>query len=236
MLSRADFIFRRFGVETAAVEGAVDRLVRAVAFAAILYSVGCGESSHPPPLAAQDTRELDRLRVENQEAGKLRTENQELARLRRDNQELAKLRGHEQEAATLRLENDRLRQIVSAAPHQPVAPEPAPPRESLEPKPLLPIQNLPQAFEEAALSVASQGNPREEDIPQKGDNLLIDQSVIALLIPEFEKNTNGGPYEISGWLTSRGVALKNYQQLNFLGITNYQVRRAPPPAGETGPK
>jgi hypothetical protein len=90
-----------------------------------------------------------------------------------------------------------------------------------------PITNFVEAFEEAALLVGVPENVRQEDIPQEGDRIFIDQTVIGILIPEFASKTNSGRYEISGWLQGKGVKLKNYQQFNTLGITNYAIQRAP---------
>lgn len=196
--------------------------------------LGCGSDQNASGISVQVQQELETLRAENQEVKKLRVQNQELPRLRKDNQDLQRLRGFEAEIARLRQENEQLRTRLAAVPGAAV-PGPAPALVE-EPQPLQPIQNLPQAFEEAALLVATQETVPEEDVPQKGDNILIDQSVIGLLIPGFDKNTNGGPYEVSGWLTSKGVVLKNYQQLNVLGITNYNIRRAPPSPPEGAPK
>lgn len=198
--------------------------------------LGCGSDQNAPGLSVQIQQELEKLRTENQEVKKLRVQNQELPRLRKDNQDLQRLRGFEAEIARLRQENEQLRTRLAAIPGAAV-PAPATAAAPVEePPPLQPIQNLPQAFEEAALLVATQETVREEDVPQKGDNILIDQSVIGLLISGFDKNTNGGPYEVSGWLTSKGVVLKNYQQLNVLGITNYNIRRAPPSSPDDKPK
>lgn len=181
----------------------------------------CGNSS--TSIRPEEQQEFKRLSSENEEVLRLRLENRDLARLRRENDEVRRLRNLGEEIAMLRAENDTLRSQLAAFP----APEPPPTPPTPEAESgIVPIQNLAAAFEEAALVVASQGNEREEDLPKEGDNILIDQSAIEYLIPEFKDNTNGGPYEVSGWLSSKGVVLKNYQQFNYLGITNYHVRRA----------
>ena len=183
---------------------------------------GCGGSASLTPAEQQ---ELQSLRADNAEVQRLRKDNKELARLRRDNQEVQRLQNLAGEIARLQSENERLRNQLSAYPalrQPPAPPTPIPAQDEL-----IPIQDLVSAFEEAAIVVESQGIAQAADLPMEGDNILIDQSVIELLIPEFKDNTNGGPYEMSGWLTSKGVTLKNYQQFNYLGITNYHIRRAP---------
>lgn len=188
-----------------------------------LLTGGCNNSA-PAPV---DTGELTRLQQENREVQRLKRENAELDRLRRDRDEARRLRGTVPgELAKLREENQSLRAQLAAAGQQ------APPPEQLAALPeetpeLQPIANLPQAFAQAAAALVGV-ETREEDIPMEGDTIQIDQSVIGLLIPDFAKNTNGGPYEISGWLQSQGVRLENYQQFHVLGITNYKVLRAPP--------
>ena len=193
-----------------------------VAIAFLSLWSGCGSNSTPATASAGQRQELERLRTANQEVKQLRVANQDLARLRKDNDELQRLRGFDAEIARLRAENEQMRQdlVARKIPIQPPPPEP-PATNRLEP-----IQDLVRAFEDAAIVVTSQGAARSEDLPQEGDNILIDQSVIGLLIPEFQDRTNAGPYEVSGWLASKGVVLKNYQQLNYVGLTNYQIRRA----------
>ncbi|MBM3838330.1 MAG: hypothetical protein FJ398_10255 [Verrucomicrobia bacterium] len=196
----------------------------AATLAGLLLGAGCGPASAPAAASAEHRQELERLRAANQEVKKLRTENQELGRLRRDNDELQRLRGFDAEIVRLRAENEKMRQALVAL-NIPIQPPPPEPQVTNR---LEPIQDLVRAFEDAAIVVSSQGEPRPEDLPLEGDNILIDQSVIGLLIPEFQDRTNAGPYEVSGWLASKGVVLKSYQQLNHVGLTNYQVRRAPP--------
>ncbi|MDA1273832.1 MAG: hypothetical protein O2960_07240 [Verrucomicrobia bacterium] len=191
--------------------------------ALIVWSLlaACGNS--PTSISPQEEQELQQLRSENKEVQRLRLENKDLSRLRRDNDEVLRLQNSDEEIAKLRAENETFKNQLAAYPlPQQQLPPPTPEAE----RGIVPIQNLAAAFEEAALVVAGQGNEREEDLPKEGDNILIDQSAIEFLIPEFKDNTNGGPYEVSGWLTSKGVVLKNYQQFNYLGITNYHVRRA----------
>lgn len=199
------------------------------AAAALWLATGCSQS--PQALSAEEQQELERLRGENQEVQKLRTANRELDRLRKDNAELALLRNSAGEIARFRAENDDLRKQIGALPapiQQPADIPAATAAAAVEPP--RSIVNFVQEFEEAALLVASQGDPRPEDIPQEGDQILIDQTVIGILIPEFGTRTNSQQYEISGWLKSKGVLLKNYQQFNSLGITNFQIRRTPPEA------
>jgi hypothetical protein len=187
-----------------------------------LLAGGCGENL--PAASAEQEQELKTLRAQNAEVLRLRSENSELGRLRRDNEEINRLKDLGDTIAQMRETNEALKSQVATLPSQPKA---APVPETSEPATeIFPIENLVSAFQEAALVVESQGVPKEEDLPKEGDNILIDQSVIEMLIPEFKDNTNGGPYEISGWLLSKGVTLKNYQQFNYLGITNFHIRRA----------
>ena len=185
---------------------------------------GCGPSSRSSRSSTDQDQELEQLRADNKVVKRLRAENQELTRLRTENQELQKLRGFDGEMSRLRAENEEIRKALAALPTPPPALALEPPMTNR----LQPIEDLVRAFQDAAIAVGSQPAAKPEDIPQEGDNILIDQSVIGLLIPEFHERTNSGPYEISGWLASRGVLMTNYQQFNFLGITNYQIRRAPP--------
>jgi hypothetical protein len=214
------------------VKNAFNVLRFASALACLALATGCGSNLSSPPSSAEHRQELDRLRAENREVKKLRAENQELGRLRRDNQEILRLRGFDAEMTRLRAENEKMRQDLLAR-NIPIQPPPPEPQATNR---LEPIPDLVRAFQDAAIVVMSQENARPEDIPQEGDNILIDQSVIGLLIPEFQDRTNAGPYEVSGWLSSKGVALKNYQQLNYVGLTNYQIRRAPPKTPDTPAK
>ena len=193
----------------------------AAALCALAMS-GCGPGTDSKQTAGERRQELDRLRAENRDVKRLRTENQGLDRLRKDHEETGRLRGFDAEIGRLRSENETIRQTLLALniPIQPPPPEPAVTNR------LQPIQDLVSAFNDAAIAVTALGALRPEDTPQEGDNILIDQSVIGLLIPEFQDRTNSGPYEVSGWLAAKGVALQNYQQLNHLGLTNYQIRRA----------
>jgi hypothetical protein len=196
----------------------------ALVLLAIVIATGCSQS--PGPLTAQEEQELERLRTENKEIQKLRASNRELDRLRKDNEELKTLRNSAGEIAKLETENSELKkQIAAARPGAPANPQPPP--QAAPQSPLL-SGNLPQAFEQAALIVEGQYAYRPEDIPQEGDQILIDRSVIGLLIPEFANATNTQQYEVSGWLKSKGVTVKNYQQLNALGISNFQIRRFNP--------
>ncbi len=191
-----------------------------------LFAASCGGSKTEDTASGQIQQEVDRLREENLQLPQLRAENQEVQKLRAENQDIHKLRGQYQELARLRKENDQLRNQLTRLPiakapvagfDQPAQPSPSAPTPRL---------NLLQAFEEASLAVEGQ-EIKEQDKPQEGDRILIDTNGIALLIPDL-KATNAGPYEISGWLKSRGVRLKNYQQFNSLGITNYHIQRADP--------
>jgi outer membrane murein-binding lipoprotein Lpp len=200
--------------------------------AGLLLCAGCGSNAPSASASSEHRQELERLRAANQEVKKLGAENQELGRLRRDNDELQRLRGFDAEIARLRSENEQMRKELLAR-NIPIQPPPPEPQVTHR---IEPIQDLVRAFEDAAIVVTSQGAARPEDTPQEGDNILIDQSVIGLLIPEFQDRTNAGPYEVSGWLASKGVVFKNYQQLNYVGLTNYQIRRAPPKSQESPAK
>lgn len=194
----------------------------------LLFAVGCGGDKMQDPAQSQVGQELERLRAENAELATLRADNQEVLKLRNDSQDIHKLRGQYQDLLRIRKENEQLRNQLAkipAARNASTTPNQAASTPSYTPQP---IANLVQSFDEAALALGGQ-EIREPDKPQEGDRILVDTNAIALLIPEL-LSTNAGPYEISGWLKSRGVLLKNYQQFNSLGITNYQVQRADPPA------
>lgn len=192
---------------------------------ALSFVIGCSQA--PAPLNAQEEQELERLRSESKEIQKLRAANREVDRLRKDNEELKTLRNSAAEIAKLETENNELRKQVAAA--RPAAPAArSQPSTQTTAQALLSAGNLPQAFEQAALIVEGQAAYRPEDVPQEGDQILIDRSVIGILIPEFANLTNTQQYEVSGWLKSKGVTIKNYQQLNTLGISNFQVRRFNP--------
>jgi hypothetical protein len=184
--------------------------------------IGCGGG----PATRPESPELLQLRADNAEVEKLRRENAELPKLRNDNQELQRLRGTVADLSRLRSENTQMRQELTAKGE--VLPPSEVPVAAVDEVPKRePIHNLVQAFDDIAAAIPPD-NIRDEDVPKEGDTLLIGQDVIGLLIPEFDENTNGGPYEISGWLKAKGVTVRNYQQLNLLGITNYKVMRAPP--------
>lgn len=196
----------------------------------VLFGVGCGVNSRSPVEQAEVQAELTRLRAENQEVKRLRAENADLDRLRRERLEIERLRPQLQGIEQLRQENEQLKQALAQAPASRSNTPPA----AVAPTPEIPqppphIVNFPEAFAEAA-SWASGLPVREEDVAKEGDLLEVDQSVIGILIPDFATNAPGGKYEVSGWLRSKGVTLTNYQQLNYLGITNFTVRRAPPDA------
>lgn len=211
---------KMFGLDSKKIQQARVNCAVGISCLAMAFAIGCGG-----PQPAAESPELARLRLENEEVQRLKRENAELARLRRDQEEVGRLRKQLEELVALQKENEQLRgQISQKRSPGPVgtaaAPAENPPRRQ-------PITNIAQAFEQAAGTVPLE-NIKEEDLPREGDRLLIDQSVIGLLIPEFEGKTNGGPYEVSGWLKGHGVNLRNYQQLTVLGLTNYQVLRAPP--------
>lgn len=186
----------------------------------LLGAVGCGQ----PTANKIDSQELAALRQDNEEVQRLRRENAELPRLRKQNQEMQLLRGLPQQLAQLRQENNQLRTQLASLPPGSAPPPPPPGQEP--PAPLQPIVNLVQAFDEAAAALPEAAD--EKDRPLEGDRIEIDQSVIGLLIPDFATNQNTSGYEMSGWLKSKGVVLRNYQQFNLLGITNYKVLRADP--------
>lgn len=87
--------------------------------ALILGAAACsGNGPEQAEAAAEQAREVARLRQENQELPKLREENQEVQRLRKENQDLAKLRSQYQEVLKLRKENEQLRNQLSRAQKQ----------------------------------------------------------------------------------------------------------------------
>jgi len=197
----------------------------------VFFATGCGGEKMQDAARAEAQQEIERLRAENAELPNLREENKEAQRLRAENQEIHKLRGQYQQLGQLRKENEQFRQQLAKlkAPKTAASAANIAPVEPLAEAPQ-PIVNIVQAFEGAALALEGQ-EVKEQDQPAEGDRIMVDTNAIALLIPDLLKGanaTNPGPYEISGWLKSRGVRMKNYQQFNSLGITNYKIQRADP--------
>jgi hypothetical protein len=193
----------------------------------VLSPMGCGKPNPPEGSSSAEVQELERLRAENAGLPQLRSENAEVRKLRAENQEIHKLRGQYQELLRLRKDNDQLRAQVAKLPSRAgpsrTASQPVAASATQAPQP---IANVVQAFAEAAAALEGQ-EMREIDKPLEGDRILVDTNAIALLIPDL-LSTNSGTFEISGWLKSKRVQLKNYQQFNSLGITNYQIQRADP--------
>jgi hypothetical protein len=199
-----------------------------IPLACVLVFSGCSGGKVEQDAQGPKQQEIERLRAENQELPKLQADNKEVAKLLAENQTIHKLRGDYQELVRARKDNEQLRAQVAKLPGATAAatgrvmpspgavPAPGP----------QPILNLVQAFDEAAVALEGQ-ELRETDKPLEGDRILVDTNAIALLIPDL-LSTNGGMFEISGWLKSKSVRLKNYQQFNSLGITNYQIQRADP--------
>src|SRR5262249_21690981 len=148
--------------------------VKIIALSVLWGAIGCGGAKSG--LTADEQQELDRLREENQAIAKLQVENQQLPRLRRDNLQLQAMRGNASEVARLRAENTNLiaqltalnggvAPVIAAITNADVTEEVALPRQ--------PIQNLPQAFADAAIVVLAQGAPaKEEDVPKPDDNIF----------------------------------------------------------------
>jgi hypothetical protein len=200
------------------------------ALAFVLVFPGCGGSKVKEDAQSPKQQEIERLRAENQELPKLQADNKEVAKLQAENQNIHKLRGEYQELVRARKDNEQLRAQVaklptaSAAGALRTAPQAAATPALGGPQPIL---NVVQAFDEAAFALEGQ-ELKEPDKPIEGDRIMVDTNAIALLIPDLLTPNSSGSFEISGWLKSKGVRLKNYQQFNSLGITNYQIQRADP--------
>lgn len=189
---------------------------------AALCLTGCGPGTSTPV----ESPELAGLRKENEEVQRLQRDNADLPRLRKQNQEMQLLRDLPKQLAQLRDENQQLRSQLAALPEGSIPTPAATGSADTEPAPIQPIANLAQAFDEAAAALPEA--VEEKDKPMEGDLIQVDQSVIGLLIPEFATNQSTTKYEMSGWLKGKGVNIRNYQQLNLLGITNYQIVRTKP--------
>jgi hypothetical protein len=194
---------------------------------ALVFS-GCGGSKIDEAAQSAKQQEIERLRAENQELPKLQADHKEVERLVAENQNIHKLRGDYQALVQARKDNEQLRAQVAKLPSATAATGRLMPQPVATPAPgPQPILNLVQAFDEAAFALEGQ-ELREIDKPLEGDRILVDTNAIALLIPDLLSTNSSGMFEISGWLKSKSVRLKNYQQFNSLGITNYQIQRADP--------
>ncbi len=192
-----------------------------------LFAAGC--SGNKTEDGTQNQQEVERLREENRQLPQLRADSQEVQKLRDQTREIHKLRGEYQEVLRLRKDNEQLRNQLAKTPSGragATASAQAAQAASVAPDKPPPIANIVQAFEEAALALEGQ-EIKEQDKPLEGDRIMVDTNAMSLLMPDLNA-TNPGPYEVSGWLKSRGVRLKNYQQFNGLGITNYHIQRADP--------
>lgn len=85
-----------------------------VVMGTLLFQSCAGDQSDQAALA-DERREIERLRQENQELPKLRAENEEVQRLRKENQEIFKLRAQYQELIRLRKENEQLKSQLAKA-------------------------------------------------------------------------------------------------------------------------
>jgi hypothetical protein len=74
------------------------------------------------------------------------------------------------------------------------------------------------------------------DIPQEGDEILLEPKSLAKLLPEFnwEALERKEPIAVRALLEQHGIVFTNYQELASRGITNYIIQRnrprAPDPA------
>ena len=144
-----------------------------------LWLAGCS-GGNGEQQRAQQTQELASLRDENKEMQKLRTENKELPRLRKEKEELPQLRGHAEEIEKLRKDNDRIRtEITNIA------------KVRLEKDRQAAAQRAQQAATVAQVRGAMQSgamatNAADPNVPQEGDEILIDPKFLAKLLPQFD--------------------------------------------------
>jgi hypothetical protein len=191
--------------------------------ALLLIGAGCGSSSEVS-LTPEEQKELAQRREESQEAQRLQTDNNELPRLQKQNEEIARLRDQQKEAQQLQGENEQLRTYLTNVPKirpadRPVAAAPAP------------LVNPLAAEAEIFQRLASMGVTNETgdlDIVE-GDQFYIDRSLLPKLIPQYPTNRiETGQIEVKALLTMNQIT--NVQQLFGLGITNFNLKRAPAPA------
>jgi hypothetical protein len=112
-------------------------------------------------------------------------------------------------------------------------------RRSSSPSSLAPFNPAPatevtQVVEEPAIEEAAGdaiADIRPEDIPEEDDQIMISPKLLGKLIPgaNFDSIQREEPINVKSLLDQRGIVLTNYQQLVEMGITNYQIIRAPRP-------
>lgn len=204
--------------------GNLTRLQPALAaiFGGVLLAACSSNSSNQP----DDAAALNQLRTENQAVVQLRRDNQDLARLRQDNAEILKLRPFSSELARLRAENQELRTQAGLKPEDRLADADASGSASGKPG----ARGTGAPGDPATTDAEAEVDPA--DLPQEGDDILVEPKYLAALLPGFdwEKIERKEPISIKSILEQKGIVLSNYKQLVDLGLTNYVIRRNPPPA------
>jgi|GEM_PF-1172099 len=187
--------------------------------------IGCNKTEQAS--VNQNDSEIERLRQENQDLAKLREENEETQRLRKENQDIHKLRGQYQELGRVRKENEELKKqaaklgVASAQSLTPAQLGTLRPDENY-------LSNTGKPFGERAATEGQTSTTNETDLPQEGDEIMVDPKFLAVLLPDIDwtKLNRTEPINIKGILESQNIVLTNYQELIGRGITNYVVRRA----------
>ena len=197
--------------------------LRLAALFAIASLCGCGDGKELVEANSREAQELAALQKANQEVGKLRTENESLDRLQREHEELERLRSVPTDLAKARVANNQLRVLLGM---DPVALDPVPTSdESAGVRATTPSK--------AAIAVANYIATLNPDMPREGDDILIEPSQFGVLMPElrgsWQEGARRAPVSATAMLKERGIVFTNYNQLRQLGITNFSIRRAPPP-------
>ena len=188
----------------------------------VIATSGCGSRGSADGANAALAQERDRLSTENQALDQARTDNQEVQRLKTELQDLPKVRSQYQEAARLRKENEQLaREVAKLSPHSKT--------------------NQPGADARGVASAAGDGSlaqtegekkaaPDESTINEQ-DEVLVDPSILKQLLPAFDWDKVGRTNAVSvrSLIEKDGIQLTNIAQLQDYGITNFVVRRLPPP-------
>ena len=182
---------------------------------------GCGGGKESAEADARHAEELATLKKTNQEVTRLRTENVSLGRLQKDNEELNRLRSTPEELAKARALNDQLRARLGMSPAQPL--------EDPETNATTRVTTVKPEAQAEANRIALI-NP---DQPLEGDDILIAPQQLGIFLPEYGTNwanvQRRAPISVTGLFKERGITFTNYSQLRELGVTNYQIRRIPPP-------
>jgi hypothetical protein len=198
------------------------RLAAGVLIPALLIT-GCGSNGSPDPAVAEQKREMEQLRQENQELAQVRTENEEVQRLKKENQDLPRLRSQYQEASRLAKENDQLRQQIAKI-------SPAALSNAVQVAP----GQVPVTGQLTQQSAQEQEKSKEaaerEAVLNQGDEIMVDPKALKAVLPEidWEKMNRKDPLAVRALLERDGIQITNVQQIKELGITNFVIQRGVP--------